>query len=137
MRSWEGELCIPWDSNQTLQEALMAEFPLIKPERYSISLNVNAPQGTVTKLDDPPEPEHHQIFSSLFTLRDFHTLGDFVIQPTDNILQHLYIEKYCGGQFRPTLFIFFHASVLYDLEVWHLGYGDVTFPSIINREDKI
>lgn len=123
-----GELHFRWAPDQTLSEALMVNFPVIEPESYNVSLsrppnNQPAFRGTVTKLDDPPTPENGQVFSSLFTLRDIHTLGDFVIQPTDNILQHLYVEKFRRRNFRATVFIFFHAYVLSHLRHQNLGYG--------------
>jgi hypothetical protein len=125
----QGELRFRWDLDQTLDEALMANFP----ECYNISLRQppnNQPtlRGTVTKRNDPSTPETRQVFSSLFTLRDIHTLGDFVIQPTDNILQHLSVEKFRGRKFRATVFIFFHASVLSHLRAPNLGYsGPISF----------
>lgn len=87
------------------------------PRRWELhpATTLNQALNDHVPIQNAPLLENNQVFSALFTLRDIHTLGDFVIQPTDNILQHLYVEKFRGRSFRVTVFIFFHASVLVHL----------------------
>ena len=129
--STPGELFFEWAPTATLDEALSATFPAFQPKRYGLDINrlphpgnvVNAVlRGEVRKLDDPPEPERDRIFSSLFNLRDMNYLADFVVQPTDNILQHLFIEKFRNREYRVTVFIFPHASLLAHLRDPQHGY---------------
>ncbi|KAH8683864.1 hypothetical protein BGZ61DRAFT_534554 [Ilyonectria robusta] len=83
-----GELIFDWRPLQKLEEAIVANL----------------------SRDDQEELEPDRLFSDNFNLRDIHVLGDFVIQPTDNILQHLSVQKYRGREFRVTVFVFFYAN---------------------------
>ncbi|KAG7055753.1 putative dihydroorotase [Colletotrichum scovillei] len=60
-----------------------------------------------------------KIFDHTFTLRDFQEFGDFVIQPTDNILEHLLMQKHKKRPNRITLLVFFHVSAMERIHDWN------------------
>ncbi|UQC84432.1 uncharacterized protein CLUP02_09929 [Colletotrichum lupini] len=56
----------------------------------------------------------------MFTLRDLQQIGDFIIQPTDNIFEHLLVRRHKDRETRLTLYVFFHVSALKKLRYWNL-----------------
>ncbi|KAI3531197.1 hypothetical protein CSPX01_14330 [Colletotrichum filicis] len=65
-----------------------------------------------------PFPDN-KVFGHTFILRDFQEFGDFVIQPTDNILEHLLVQKHKRRPNRLTLLVFFHVSAIERLQDWN------------------
>ncbi|KAK1505644.1 hypothetical protein CABS01_01112 [Colletotrichum abscissum] len=76
---------------------------------------------------DITSPPPDQVFPSTLTLRDLHTLGDFVIQPTDNLLQHLLVQKHRNRKMRPTVYVFFNVSAISKLQTWNEPLNGVHF----------
>ncbi|KAF4468963.1 hypothetical protein FALBO_4134 [Fusarium albosuccineum] len=113
-----GEAIYEWNVGDSFDTGLMRCFDDPRPQTYDICLNDghgNNPgrfTGTITKMDDPSQPSKDSIFSSLFTLADMERLGSFNIAFTNNLLHHLYLDKFRERSFRPTVFIFSHATVL-------------------------
>ncbi|KAK1469649.1 hypothetical protein CMEL01_01416, partial [Colletotrichum melonis] len=68
---------------------------------------------------DITSPPPDQVFPSTLTLRDLHALGDFVIQPTDNLFQHLLVQKHRNRKMRPTVYVFFNVSAISKLQTWN------------------
>lgn len=102
------ERVFEWDPAQTLVQALLANFPTMRPEGYDVFQQPGHQHDRIVTPREDPERD----FTSLFTLRDMEILGGFVIEPTDNILQHLYIQKFPDRKFRVQVFVFFHAAML-------------------------
>ncbi|RYP62777.1 hypothetical protein DL769_007172 [Monosporascus sp. CRB-8-3] len=73
-------------------------------------------KGSRVLRDEEPLSDANPLFNSLFTFRDMNYLAGVNIQPTDNILNHLYYDKYSYREFRPTVFFFPYASVLEDMK---------------------
>ncbi|KXH58040.1 hypothetical protein CSAL01_11265 [Colletotrichum salicis] len=67
---------------------------------------------------DPKFPPPDKVFQNTFTLRDFQKFGDFIIQPTDNIFEHLLVRRHKKRETRLTLHVFFHVSTLQKLQAW-------------------
>lgn len=73
-------------------------------ERLDDTVNTNFPEVT---------PQGRQ-FSNLLTLLDLKRLGGFKIRSTDNLLDHLSIQKHAEG-FGSIILIYYHATVLKEL----------------------
>jgi hypothetical protein len=54
-------------------------------------------------------------FSDLFNVYDLNRLGGFTIGRTENLLDHLSIQKYPGRKLKSVILIFHHVSVLKEL----------------------
>lgn len=68
--------------------------------------------GTLAQTGDPPAPHLDRVFSAYFNLADMERLADFDIRFTDNLLNHLYLERYTDRLPRTTLWLFDHVAAL-------------------------
>ena len=85
-------------------------LPLNRPVAFrSITLN----------HDDLSDVDDNAIFSRLFTLKKMAELADIKFEQTDNLLDHLRIQRYDDDDFRTKVFIFHHATVL----AWIINQG--------------
>ena len=90
------ELPFPWNDGQNLNGILTSTFP--------------------TPQDNEPIRE----FSDLFNLWDIKRLAGLEIRPTDNLLDHLLLQKHSDRKFTSTVFIFYHATLLRELIIGHV-----------------
>ncbi len=67
---------------------------------------------TTLNHDDPSGVDDNSVFSRLFTLEKMAELADITFERTDNLLDHLLIQRYADDRFRTKVFIFHHATVL-------------------------
>jgi hypothetical protein len=73
-------------------------------ESVDVTVNTNFPDA----------PSQGRQFSSLLTLLDLKRLRGFRIRSTDNLLDHLSIQKHAEG-FKSIISIYYHAMVLKEL----------------------
>ena len=104
-----GALSHQWTRGISPNQILIESFPYTsKAEEYEIRTNLF--EGRIIKSSESSEPGKDLIFSDLFNLWDMQRLAGFEIVWTDNLLDHLLVQK-----FRTTVFVFHHAAVLQEL----------------------
>ena len=59
----------------------------------------------------------NRLFSALFNFSDMETLAGIEFRMTNNLLDHLLVEKFPGRTFGSAVYIFHHATVLEELMV--------------------
>ena len=87
-----GQLDRPilWKDNQSIIDIVRIEFPL-------------------------HNGWNRKRFSDIFNVYDLWRLGGLGIRPTNNLLEHLTIQRYPGGEFTTKLYIFHNVTVLNEL----------------------
>jgi hypothetical protein len=109
-----------WNNNLSFNTVLNKYFPGGEhSEAYDIKVNEvtrlltppHQPNFAGT-LEKRPEPYSDRRFSDLFTFLDMDRLSGFRITPTDNLCDHLRIEKHSGRSFDIRLYVFYQANFL-------------------------
>jgi hypothetical protein len=120
-----GEPLYLWNNNESLKEALENSLPSAEQrQKYRVLRPAEGGGETeaysMTKDDDPPEPDCDLEFSGFFTLHDMDRLAGFVIRWTDNFLSHLRVRRPREPGFTTTVFIFHHAAILANIGVGYV-----------------
>ncbi|KIW85372.1 hypothetical protein Z517_00762 [Fonsecaea pedrosoi CBS 271.37] len=102
-------------------------------QQFDITTPAHQVQGTIMSAGTMTDPELDRTFTRIFTLREMERLGDFEIHFTQNLFNHLYVEKYTEQRanwrrlkfswkkFRPIVYVFQYATLLAQLKTNDLG----------------